>query len=31
MVDCPDCGERVGEDNAKCPYCNHGKYINGDI
>jgi len=29
---CPDCGERVDEDNAiKCPYCHHGKYVNGDI
>ena len=28
---CPDCGERVDEDYNKCPYCNHGKYANGDI
>ena len=31
---CPDCGERVDEDNAingKCNWWNDGKYINGDI
>ena len=29
---CPDCGERVDEDNAiKCPYCHNGKYMYGDI
>jgi len=31
---CPDCGERVDEDNAingKCNWCHNGKYMYGDI
>jgi DNA-directed RNA polymerase subunit RPC12/RpoP len=31
---CPDCGERVDEENTvndKCNYCHHGKYAYGDI
>ena len=31
---CPDCDERVDEDNAingKCPYCHNGKYMYGDF
>jgi len=31
---CGDCGERVDEEmeeNGKCPYCHHGKYVNGDL
>ena len=31
---CPDCGERVDEDNilnGKCNYCHNGKYMYGDI
>ena len=31
---CPDCGERVDEEdtvNDKCNYCHHGKYAYGDI
>ncbi len=31
---CPDCGERVDEDNeinGKCNWCHNGKYMYGDI
>ncbi len=31
---CPDCGERVDEDNTetgRCNYCHNGKYMYGDI
>lgn len=31
---CPDCGERVDEENTvndKCNYCHNGKYMYGDI
>ena len=31
LIECPDCGEVVEAENDKCPYCHHGKYVNGDL